>query len=344
ILSGENSVKGFYENYPGIFVPENKTLTIQGDGSLTASSNSYGAGIGGGWEIACGNITIEGGTINAQGGRYAAGIGGGNGSCGNISITGGLVTANGGYQAAGIGSGGGDTTSCGDITIANTVTKVTATAGSDAPNSIGAGYQGSCGTVTIGGTKYWENNAAVNGGDTYLATSPLIYDPAAATGHALSAAAVGEIVGTDGLAYAAADKDNLPSGVTAAGLVAYKNGSNGLVIALADEASKMDWYNAMGESGAKAHTPAVTGQTWKLPSSDDIEKMLSSYDSYWPDLNEAIANVGGTGLLGGTENSYWLSDESDEVEDEARYMNDLSDEPKKVSKGETYLVRSVIAF
>ena len=179
ILSGENSVKGFYENYPGISVPANKTLTIQGDGSLNASSNGYGAGIGGGWSIACGNITIEGGTVTATGGDRAAGIGGGyNTSCGNISITGGIVTATCGKYAAGIGSGyntscgnisitggtvtatggimaagigGGRNASCGDITIANTVTKVTATKGTIATNSIGAGMSGSVGTVTIGG-------------------------------------------------------------------------------------------------------------------------------------------------------------------------------------------------
>ena len=176
ILSGENSVKGFYEDYPGIFVPVNKTLTIQGDGSLNASSNGYGAGIGGGYEIASGNITIEGGTVSATGGRFAAGIGGGSStSCGYISITGGTVTATGGQSSPGIGSG--SSTSCGAVTIANTVTKVTATKGENATISIGASYNGSCGTVTIGGTKYWENNAAVNGGNTYLAQSPLIYDP-----------------------------------------------------------------------------------------------------------------------------------------------------------------------
>ena len=176
ILSGENSVKGFYEDYPGIFVPVNKTLTIQGDGSLNASSNGYGAGIGGGYEIACGNITIEGGTVSATGGRFAAGIGGGSStSCGAISITGGTVTASGGQSSPGIGSG--SSTSCGAVTIANTVTSVTATKGENATISIGASYNGSCGTVTIGGTKYWENNAAVNGGNTYLAQNPLIYDP-----------------------------------------------------------------------------------------------------------------------------------------------------------------------
>jgi hypothetical protein len=195
ILSGTNNVKGFYENYPGIYVPENKTVTIQGPGSLTASSNGWGAGIGGGRDIACGKITISGGTVTATGGASGAGIGTGyHASCGNISITGGTVTATGGGSAAGIGSGGtggtcgditisggtveatggdrgagigtGEHASCGTITITSGVTKVTATKGTDAPNSIGAGYSStSCGTVTIGG-----NVGAIT-------TSPYTYQP-----------------------------------------------------------------------------------------------------------------------------------------------------------------------
>lgn len=122
ILEGNNTVKGFYENYPGIYVPEGYTLTIKGDGSLDASSNGYGAGIGGGWNyINCGNIRIEGGTIIATGG----------------------------YNTPGIGSGSG--CSCGDITITKAVASVTATKGSGAPYSIGASSGGSCGTVTVGG-------------------------------------------------------------------------------------------------------------------------------------------------------------------------------------------------
>ena len=40
--------------------------------------------------------------------------------------------------------------SCGTITITSGVTSVTATkGGTDAPNSIGAGYRGTCGSVTI---------------------------------------------------------------------------------------------------------------------------------------------------------------------------------------------------
>ena len=40
-------------------------------------------------------------------------------------------------------------------------------------------------------------------------------------GHTLTSAAVGDIIGSDGLAYAAADKDNLPSGVTAVAVITY---------------------------------------------------------------------------------------------------------------------------
>ena len=232
ILSGTNTVKGFYEDYPGIQAAAGKTLIINGTGSLTASSYGYataigggsgvacgdieiqggtitatsgglGAGIGGGYNASCGNITISGGTViatgginsagigggynaswgnitisggtvTATGGQYGAGIGGGKRgpasfSCGNIIISGGTVTATGGDNAAGIGGGRGNNnknfSSCGTITIANTVTKVTATKGENAPNSIGAGYYGNCGTVTIGGV------------EGAITTSPYTYQP-----------------------------------------------------------------------------------------------------------------------------------------------------------------------
>ena len=198
VLEGENSVMGGIEDdmgtYPGIYVPDGSTLTIKGTGSLSASCNisaQYGgvaAGIGAGYQIACGNIviaggtitavggynaaaigggglgncgyiTVEAGTVTANGGDYAAAIGSGTGStCGNISITGGKVTATGGENGAGIGSGAYG--SCISVTIQDTVTKVTATKGKGAPNSIGVSLVdtnegGSCGTVTIGGTVYW---------------------------------------------------------------------------------------------------------------------------------------------------------------------------------------------
>ena len=175
LLEGTNFVKGGvsggYADYPGIFVPENTTLTIDGTGSLTASKgddNGYGGGcgIGGGYNINAGNIEIKGGNITAIGGYGSAGIGGGClASCSAITINGGTVNATGGEGGAGIGSGcyGG---SCGSITIADTVTQVTATAGEGAA-SIGAGYSGTCGTVTIGGIVYQDG----------ITTSPYPYEP-----------------------------------------------------------------------------------------------------------------------------------------------------------------------
>ena len=156
-----NFVKGFNENYPGIYVPVGKTLTIEGSGSLDASSNGKAAGIGGGYGIDCGNIRIVEGTVTATGGAGAAGIGGGeNGSCGTITITDGV-----------------------DI--------VTASKGSDAPNSVGAGKNGTCGKVTIGDVEYWDGSDYKNDGEHYLTQSPLVYHPVV-TGVSLSSTSVEE--------------------------------------------------------------------------------------------------------------------------------------------------------
>ena len=63
-----------------------------------------------------------------------------------------------------------------NITITAGVTQVTATKGGEsAPNSIGAGVGGSCGTVTIGGVVYYENNAYVGTGSTYLTQDQIVY-------------------------------------------------------------------------------------------------------------------------------------------------------------------------
>ena len=184
-LEGTNTVKGFRANYPGIYVPEGKTLTIEGEGSLNASNNGRSTGIGGGAYMHCGDIVINGGNITATGANYNAGIGGGvdfvdEGTvirCGKITITGGTVTATGGEYAAGIGSGehgscgaitisggtvtatavkwaagiggGNENGASGDITITSGVTKVTATKGSDCLNSIGSGDGGAVITVII---------------------------------------------------------------------------------------------------------------------------------------------------------------------------------------------------
>ena len=146
-------------------------ITING-GTVTAIGNKWGPGIGLGGPhnnstitpISGGKITITDGTVVATGGWGGAGIGTGyvepeSGTMtitgGDILISGGTVTATGGEGAAGIGTGSvasGNTNNCGTITITDGVTKVTATKGADAVNSIGQGTSsGTCGTVTIGG-------------------------------------------------------------------------------------------------------------------------------------------------------------------------------------------------
>ena len=123
ILEGDNIVKGFYEDYPGIYVPVGSTLTITGDGSLDVSSQGYAAGIGVGYTGKdCGNIVINGGAITATGGQTTSAIGGGK-NC---------------Y--------------CGDITISDTVISVHAQMTDPGTTyCIGCDKAGYSGTVTVGG-------------------------------------------------------------------------------------------------------------------------------------------------------------------------------------------------
>lgn len=153
-ITGTNTVKGFYYEYPGIQAgPKGCTLTISGAGSLTATGGDYAAGIGSGRNTTCGAITISGGTVNANSSQDGAGIGSGrNGSsCGDITISGGTVTASSIWNGAGIGSGLGGS-SCGAITICGGT--VMASSGCyGAGIGSGCGFGSSCGAITIcGGT------------------------------------------------------------------------------------------------------------------------------------------------------------------------------------------------
>ena len=213
------AVGGITENPggAGIFVPDGKTLTIEGNtGSLTAigtgagiganpiekggnvvikggsiTASGSGAGIGCGSRADCGDITISGGTVTASSASSSsnAGIGASVGQeCGDILITGGTVTASGSYTGPGIGAGGirqnlsthvNTPSKCGAITILNTVTKVTAERGPDssAKYSVGMVEGCPCGKITIGGTIYWDGSAFLNGRDTVLNVSSYVYDP-----------------------------------------------------------------------------------------------------------------------------------------------------------------------
>ena len=77
ILNGKNTVKCLISGYPGIQAgPSGTTLTIQGTGSLDASSKDYAGGIGAESGGSCGNIVIQGSvTVTATGGDCGTGIG-----------------------------------------------------------------------------------------------------------------------------------------------------------------------------------------------------------------------------------------------------------------------------
>ncbi|MBO4465576.1 MAG: hypothetical protein J5748_02735 [Bacteroidales bacterium] len=176
--------------YSGASGHVHSNLVFNGTGTITATSKSYGAGIGTGLMYAssgsasptnsCGSITINSGTIIATSSpgvdsNYTGGAGIGTGvaygttssrkantRCGAITINGGSVTATGGKEGAGIGAGATSPSAptyawntCGNIQINGGT--VVAAGRSDAPG-IGAGrslgdgstYYTQCGTITIG--------------------------------------------------------------------------------------------------------------------------------------------------------------------------------------------------
>ena len=133
-----------------------------------------------------------------------------------------------------------------------------------------------------------------------------------ATGHSLATSFVGEVVGTDGKAYAVADKDHLPTGVTAAGMVAYKSGKTGLVIAFTDD-NKMSWAEVNGTSGVSAHTPVIENFSWRLPTENEWKQTFEANGGIQTNctgLNTALVNAGGTALLT-TDDYYWSSSPGD---------------------------------
>lgn len=126
-----------------------------------------------------------------------------------------------------------------------------------------------------------------------------------ATGYALKDSHVGDVVGSDGLAYAPEDRNKLPAYASVAGMVAYKDGENGLVIALSNESAQW-WSDAV--NATIAHTPTVTGHAWRMPSLPEWKQMFAAFggsEASCAGLNTALANIGGTGLQSGQQ--FWTS-------------------------------------
>ena len=169
-LNGNNTLTGDY--YHAGLEHNKKTdanetsgkLTItdtDGNGSLHATGNWGGAGIGGGNLKDAGKIEITGGSITATGSLGGAGIGGGDsgGDADDITISGGTINAIGGTEpwgrpgvigGAGIGGGG----SGGNATV-------TITGGAVIENATGGG-----GCAGIGGGYASESYVTISGNAT----------------------------------------------------------------------------------------------------------------------------------------------------------------------------------
>ena len=168
-LENENNLITTNVNSAGLQKDNIANLTIDNSsgtpGTLTAQNSTQyacGAGIGGGVNGSCSNITISGGSVNASS-SGGAGIGGGmvedyngvNGSCSNITINGGSVNAS-SSGGAGIGSGFGSgpemvSSSCSNITISDGSVNASSYYGAGIGSGDALNRTGSCSNITISG-------------------------------------------------------------------------------------------------------------------------------------------------------------------------------------------------
>ncbi len=228
----------------GIVVPTGASLTIyQEPGFDRAVLQTTGVknfpGIGSNCQEGIngtGNITINGGTITAKGGNFAAGIGNGytSGSSafgGNITINSGTITATGGALGAGIG-GGQNGGGAENIIINGGV--VTATNSSTQGGAgIGSGASQASSTVTHGRTKVTINNGTVQ------ATAQGLND---GIGGAIGATSV-DVVIDGGVVVASGGRAGIGG--------SFSTGANGNAFidasSISDQSNKNDWGGAIIE-------------------------------------------------------------------------------------------------
>ena len=146
---------------------------------------------------------------------------------------------------------------------------------------------------------------------------------------------LGKVVGADGKIYATkADAEAVATG-NAVAMICYVNEGHGLALALSDEGD-MDWNTAL--TTCAAHTPAVTGATWKLASKSEMSLMINAAGNYAA-LRDGFSAVGGTNMI---DEYYWLSDES--TAEYAENFNFSYGSWSQEFKDCTYKVRACLAF
>jgi len=239
LLVGDNVLKSG-SGHAGLVVSEGSVLTINGSklDSLIAIGGTYGAGIGGGWSKTCGNITICGGDIVANGsGSGGAGIGGGLGGDGGcIVISGGNVSATAFYSSAGIG--GGIDGAGGIIVISGG--NIVANGGGNGGAGIGGGGSGDGGCIVISGgnvtaTSGWYGAGIGGGGSGDGGCIVISGGNVTATGDSGGAGIGGGIGGAGGCIVISGGNVTATGGAFSPGIGSGSDGDGGNILIYGEE-------------------------------------------------------------------------------------------------------------
>ena len=202
-------------------------------------------------------------------------------------------------------------------------------------------------TVTATDGSYWYNKTTESA-QTLGASSIYPINVTMTKFASLSASDVGDIVGSDGRAYDVADIGNLPTGVTALAMVAYKNGSNGLAISLTDiDTYKLNYAQATGEYGIPAWSASypIVGGSWRIPTEQDWQSMMWGYYVESPeatDISAFQALLGAYGLA--VKEYYWTGSEVNTDNARAVYYDGPYAGIYDVAKTFNSHVRACLAF
>ena len=117
----------------------------------------------------------------------------------------------------------------------------------------------------------------------------------------------GKVICTDGSIYATEGEATAASKTAAAKIFFIDNvNKKGLALALADESGAMDWSTA--KTTAAAHTPAVTGGTWKLATMDEWTNMREAAKNYQNDEHKGHSTFKNMANL---TQRYWVNTEDE---------------------------------
>ena len=125
----------------------------------------------------------------------------------------------------------------------------------------------------------------------------------------------GKVICTDGSIYATVEDATAASKTAAAKIFFIDNvNKKGLALALADESGTMDWSTA--KTTAAAHTPAVTGGTWKLATMDEWTNMREAAKNYQNDEHNGHSTFKNMANL---TQRYWVNTEDEYDSNNAYY-------------------------